>query len=114
MSLLIDILQPAPVSSIDEVLSIMTAIERRLPDSDGLKWFNRLYLRVTQSVRLAVAGRAFRDARFMSELDVVFANLYFAALAGAPLLRDEFFDRLDGLTEVAGKGLLVPRSSDAV
>jgi hypothetical protein len=81
MSLLIDILQPAPVSSIDEVLSIMTAIERRLPDSDGLKWFNRLHLRVTQSVRLAVAGRAFRDARFMSELDVVFANLYFAAIA---------------------------------
>jgi uncharacterized protein DUF5995 len=242
MSLLIDILQPAPVSSIDEVLSIMTAIDRRLPDSDGLKWFNRLYLRITQSVRLAVAGTAFRDARFMSELDVVFANLYFAAisvgdvdplrapsawrpllrarasrrnsrlqfalagmnahinrdlpqgivtvfaklggdlatdqarradfdsindllervesevkadfsrgvigviddvagtvddvaamwnvraarqaawtnaqvlwaLGGTPRLRDAFFDRLDGLTEVAGKGLLVPRSIDAV
>ena len=79
--MLTDILQPAPVSSIDGVLSIMTAIDTRLPDSDGLKWFNRLYLRVTQSVRQAVGGPAFRDPRFMSELDVVFANLYFAAIA---------------------------------
>lgn len=80
MSVLTDILQPAPVSSIDEVLSIMTAIDSNLPDSDGLKWFNRLYLRVTQSVRQAVGGTAFRDPQFMSELDVVFANLYFAAI----------------------------------
>jgi hypothetical protein len=69
------------VSSIDEVLSIMTAIDSRLPDSDGVKWFNRLYLQVTRSVRQAVSGPAFRDARFMAELDVVFANQYFAAIA---------------------------------
>ena len=83
MSMLIDILQPAPVSSIDDVLSIMTAIDSRLSDSDGLKWFNRLYLRVTQSVRSAVGNTAFRDARFMSQLDIVFANLYFAAISAA-------------------------------
>jgi len=79
--MLTDILRPAPVSSIDGVLSLMTAIDDRLPDSDGLKWFNRLYLQVTRGVRQAVAGPAFRDTRFMSELDVVFANLYFAAIA---------------------------------
>jgi len=79
--MLTDILRPAPVSSIDGVLTIMTAIDARLPDADGLKWFNRLYLQVTSRVRQAVAGPAYRDARFMSELDVVFANLYFAALA---------------------------------
>jgi len=81
MSVLIDILRRAPASSIDDVLSIMTAIDDRLPDSDGLKWFNRLYLRVTQRVRLAVGTTAFRDAPFMSQLDVVFANLYFAAMS---------------------------------
>ena len=54
--MLLDILRPAPVSSIDEVLSIMTAIDGRLPDSDGVKWFNRLYLQVTRSVRQAVSG----------------------------------------------------------
>jgi len=78
---MLDLVRAAPVSTIDEVLSIMTALDNRLPDSDGLKWFNRLYLQVTRSVRDAVAGPAFRDVRFMSELDIVFANLYFAMLA---------------------------------
>ena len=73
-------LRSAPVLSIESVLSVMTAIDSALPDSDGLKWFNRLYLQVTRSVRQAVGGTAFRDARFMTELDVVFANLYFAAI----------------------------------
>jgi Family of unknown function (DUF5995) len=36
---------------------------------------------VTRDVRQAVAGPAFRDTRFVSELDVVFANVYFAAIA---------------------------------
>lgn len=79
--MLSDILRAAPVSTIDDVLSIMTAIDGRLPDQDGLKWFNRLYLQVTRGVLQAVTGPSFRDARFMSELDVVFANLYFAAIA---------------------------------
>lgn len=79
--MLTDILSAAPVSTIDEVLSIMTAIDDRLPDADGLKWFNRLYLQVTRGVREAVSGTTFRDTRFMSALDVVFANLYFAAIA---------------------------------
>jgi hypothetical protein len=73
-------LRAAPVSSIDGVLSVMTGIDTALPDSDGLKWFNRLYLQVTRSVRQAVSGTAFRDARFMTDLDVVFANLYFSAI----------------------------------
>jgi hypothetical protein len=79
--MLSDILRAAPVSTIDQVLSIMTSIDGRLPDTDGLKWFNRLYLQVTRGVRQAVAGTSFRDARFMTELDIVFANLYFAAIA---------------------------------
>ena len=79
--MLTDILKQTPVSSIDDVLSIMTAIDSCLPDSDGLKWFNRLYMQVTRSIKQAVNPPAFRDARFMSELDVVFANMYFAAIA---------------------------------
>ena len=61
----------------------MTAIDESLPDEDGLKWFNRLYLRVTVSVRKAVEGATFRDPEFLAALDVVFANLYFAALTAA-------------------------------
>ncbi len=83
--MLTDILKAALVSSIDDVLSIMTAIDSSLPDSDGVKWFNRLYLQVTRSLKQAVNPPVFRDARFMSELDVVFANPYFAAIAAGDM-----------------------------
>ena len=79
--MLSDLLRATPVSTIEDVLAIMVAIDTRLPDADGVKWFNRLYLQVTRSVRQTVAGSTFHDARFMAELDVVFANQYFAALA---------------------------------
>src|SRR6266487_3873505 len=75
--MLTDILKQTPVSSIDDVLSIMTAIDSRLPDSDGLKWFNRLYMQVTRSIKQAVnplgvsrravhvrAGRCLRQSVF--------------------------------------------------
>ena len=48
---LIQILDRAPVHSIEDAIAIMKAIDESLPDSDGVKWFNRLYLRVTVSVR---------------------------------------------------------------
>lgn len=78
---LIQILDRTPAQSIDQVIAIMQAIDHDLPDSDGVKWFNRLYLRVTTSVGSAVGTRAFNDTAFMTKLDVVFANLYFSALA---------------------------------
>jgi hypothetical protein len=81
---LTDILHQTPVRSIDDALGAMRAIDARLPDADGLKWFNRLYLRVTENVRLAVAGaQTFAAPDFMAELDIVFANLYFSAIAEA-------------------------------
>src|SRR6476660_3241034 len=46
--MLTDILKQTPVSS------IMTTIDSCLPDSDGLKWFNRLYMQVTHSIKQAV------------------------------------------------------------
>jgi hypothetical protein len=78
---LTQILQRTPVRSVDEAIAIMTAIDDHLPDHDGVKWFNRLYLRVTVSVGQEIAGATFHDVPFMSVLDVVFANLYFAALS---------------------------------
>jgi hypothetical protein len=79
--MLADILAAAPARSIDDVVGIMTRIEERLPDSDGLKWFNHLYLRVTVNMRVAVAGATFNDPAFLAELDVLFGNLYFSAIA---------------------------------
>ena len=78
---LTQILVDAPVQSIEEAIAIMMAIDETLSDADGVKWFNRLYLRVTVSVGRAVGSSQFHDAAFLTELDVVFANLYFSALA---------------------------------
>jgi hypothetical protein len=77
------ILNAAPVRSIQDAITLMEAIDETLPDNDGLKWFNRLYLRVTTSVGAAVQSATFNDAAFLATLDVVFANLYFSALAAA-------------------------------
>jgi len=81
--MLTGILAAAPARTIDEVIAIMTAIDGALPDGDGLKWFNRLYLRVTVNVRDAVTGAAFNDPAFLAQLDVVFGNLYFDAATAA-------------------------------
>lgn len=72
-----------PAHTIDDVIAKMTAIDQRLADTDGVKWFNRLYLRVTLSVRGAVTDATFEDKPFLAALDVVFANLYFDAVRGA-------------------------------
>ena len=91
--MLAKILTRRPATSIDQVVEMMTAIDAVLPDHDGLKWFNRLYLEVTVAVRRALDGSgtgvsptvgrapAFHDPAFMAALDVVFANLYFDAAA---------------------------------
>jgi hypothetical protein len=67
--------------TVAEVVEIMEMLDRELSDADGLWWFNRLYLRVTLAVRGAVTTETFRDPDFLERLDVVFANLYFDAVA---------------------------------
>ena len=81
MSALAHILEQTPVNSIADAVAVMTAIDQTLPDQDGVKWFNRLYLRTTEAVRDALATTTFNDPDFVVLLDVVFANQYFAVLA---------------------------------
>jgi hypothetical protein len=76
-----EVIKRRRASSIAEVVDIMAALERELSPSDGLWWFNRLYLRVTLAVRSAVTTTTFRDPAFIERLDVVFANQYFDAVA---------------------------------
>jgi Family of unknown function (DUF5995) len=71
---------PAP-ATIADVIARMQAIDALLPANDGLKWFNRLYLMVTQQVDLA-PPRAWQSPVWLTRLDVVFAGLYFTAVAG--------------------------------
>lgn len=68
-----------PASSIDEVIERMHVIDAALPTDDGVAYFNRLYLKVTETVRERTHGSSFEDPRYLERLDVVFANRYFAA-----------------------------------
>jgi len=76
-----------PATSIDDVIKRMQSIEALLSPADGLACFNRMYLEVTQEVKARIQNDSFSDPGFVSRLDVVFANLYFAAvdsLSGPP------------------------------
>jgi len=66
--------------SISDVLQALQAIDVTCVDADGLKWFNWLYLQVTQAVEARVAAGGFTDPAWLADLDVQFARLYFSAL----------------------------------
>jgi len=66
--------------TIADVISRMQVIDTLLPVNDGIKWFNRLYLMVTQEVDLHPPGGAWQSPVWLTRLDVVFAGFYFSAL----------------------------------
>ena len=73
------VVQSTP-GSIADVLTAMKSIDAMCVQGDGLKWFNWLYLQVTEAVENRVAGGRFNNPAWLSELDVQFATLYFNAL----------------------------------
>lgn len=73
-----------PAKTVADVIDRLRAIDASLPANDGVAWFTKLYLRVTEAVEAEVAeALGVRDPAFLSRLDVVFANLYFDALGRA-------------------------------
>lgn len=78
---LLQIVTSNPPGSIDEVIQLMEKLDSALAPDDGLKWFNLLYLKVTQQVRNTPPQDGWKDPAWLTRLDVIFANLYFAALA---------------------------------
>ncbi len=67
-------------STIADVISTMEQIDALLPGNDGLKWFNLLYLMVTQQVDSKPPVGGWKNPTWLTRLDVVFASLYFAAI----------------------------------
>jgi hypothetical protein len=65
--------------TIEDVIARMRAIDAELPTTDGVAWFNKLYLRVTERVKERSDQGAFQRPGFLERLDVVFAELYFSA-----------------------------------
>jgi len=80
---LLQIVRGASPASIPDVIAVMQSIDGLLPNNDGLKWFNRLYLMVTQEIDTQLPENGWEDAAWLTRLDVVFAGFYFAAIAGA-------------------------------
>lgn len=78
---LYQLVSAATPASIDDVLRTMKSIDQLLDDTDGLKWFNRLYLMVTQQVDLHPPAGGWKAPDWLLSLDVVFAEFYFRALA---------------------------------
>jgi hypothetical protein len=76
--------QAAPQSISDVVQSLQT-IDTTCVDGDGLKWFNWLYLQVTEAVEARVAAGGFTDPAWLAQLDIQFARLYFSALKSSLL-----------------------------
>lgn len=67
------------VMTVADVLERLETIDRALPPNDGVKWFNKLYLEMTQQVAASVPGQHQASPGFLEALDVVFAARYFAA-----------------------------------
>jgi hypothetical protein len=68
------------ITTIDDVITVMQGLDRVLFNGDGLKWFNLLYWKVTEAVRDNPPAGKWENPKWLERLDVVFANLYFAAI----------------------------------
>ena len=66
-----------------DVVARLEAMDAQLTDDDGVKWFNRLYLETTRHVAAFDESGAQAAPGFLEQLDVAFADAYFAALAAA-------------------------------
>jgi hypothetical protein len=77
---LLGIVSGAEVASIADVVAKLQAIDSVLPGNDGLKWFNLLYLKVTEHVDLQPPAGGWGDAQWLVRLDVVFAGLFLSAV----------------------------------
>ena len=80
---LLEIASNAAPATIADVAAVMESIDAILPSSDGLKWFNKLYLMVTQQVDQQPPAGGWEDANWLTRLDIVFAGFYFSAVADA-------------------------------
>jgi Family of unknown function (DUF5995) len=79
---LLQTISTSVANTIDGVLALMQRLDALLPNDDGLKWFNLIYLRMTESIRSSLQTGEWENRRFLERLAVVFAGMYFSAIAG--------------------------------
>jgi hypothetical protein len=59
---LAQIIVATDVATVEDVISVLRSLDDQLSNDDGLKWFNLLYLKVTEGVRHQSA--AFRCGKY--------------------------------------------------
>jgi len=69
------------MNNLDAVIDVMRGLDGILQNHDGLKWFNLLYLKVTESVRDRPPAEGWENQEYVERLAVIFAGLYFSAIA---------------------------------
>src|SRR6201996_2716267 len=79
---LYDLVNGTAPATIADVIARMQAIDALLPANDGIKWFNQLYLMVTQQVDLHPPGGAWQSPAWPNRPGAESAGLYFRGLAG--------------------------------
>jgi hypothetical protein len=75
-----ELITAASLHTVADVLALFRALDAELSNHDGLKWFNLLYLLVTEGVQEKSAGVQWENPKWLERLDVIFAELYLAAL----------------------------------
>ncbi|MGN6799264.1 MAG: DUF5995 family protein [Gaiellaceae bacterium] len=65
--------------TVRDVIDKLHAIESASPASNGIACFARLYREVTEGVNAELEHRTLADARFVTQVDVCFAGLFFSA-----------------------------------
>lgn len=80
---ILEILAGEKPKTIEAVVDRLRRLDAALGPEDGVTWFVKLYLEVTEAVGAAVVPGTFRDPAFLARLDVTFANLFFDALRRA-------------------------------
>lgn len=78
--ILVEVISGSEINDIPGVIAVMRRIDEVLSNEDGLKWFNFLYLRVTESVSASPPPLGWENPQFLQRLAVVFATLYLDAV----------------------------------
>lgn len=76
---LLRIFQTVP-ATVKDLIAGLQEIDEICDDGDGAKWFNRVYLRVTQAVAERIDAGGFADPEWLHILDVQFGGLYYSAM----------------------------------
>ena len=78
---LAQVISASVVNGIEDVINVMRGLDDSLQNNDGLKWFNLLYLKVTESVQASPPAEGWENPPYVQRLAVIFARLYFGAIA---------------------------------